>query len=123
MQLRIPKDYFENPCPPRIFLCNTAKKRMGELPVYETELDGKWNAYSELTFSVDRLYTDILTGESKVHPLFDKVEGLRQVYVENMGYFIIQDPDATYSDSDTKTVTCFSSEYATGSKYLENCCM
>lgn len=120
MQLRIPKDYFDNPCPPRVFLCNTAKKRIGELPVYETELNGKWNAYSELSFSIDRMYTDILTGETKVHPLFDKVEGLRQVYVENMGYFIIQDPDATYSDSDTKTVTCFSSEYSTGSKYLEN---
>ena len=120
MQLRIPKDYFENPCPPRIFLCNTAKKKIGELLVYETELDGKWNAYSELTFSVDRLYTDVLTGETKVHPLFDKVEGLRQVCVENIGYFIIQDPDTTYADSDTKTVTCFSSEYSTGSKYLEN---
>lgn len=120
MKLRIPKDYFENPCPPRIFLCNTAKTIIGELPVYETGLNGKWNAYSELTFSIDRLYTDILTGESKVHPLFDKVEGLRQVYVENMGYFIIQDPDETYSDGDTKSVTCFSSEYSTGSKYLEN---
>ena len=121
MQLRIPRDYFfDNPQPPQIFLCNTGKKIIGELPAYETTLDGKWNAYSELSFSIDRQYTDILTGETKINSLFDKTEGLRKVYVKNIGYFVIQDPDATYSDKDSKTITCFSSEYETGSKYLEN---
>ena len=120
MKLFIPKDKFDNHCPPRIFLCTTGGKRIGELPAYESSLNAKWNAYSELTFTIDRQYVDVLTGETKVHPLFDKAEGLRQVLVEDMGYFIIQDPNTIYSDKDRKTLSNFSSEYATASKYLEN---
>ena len=120
MKLFIPKDIFDNPQPPRIFLCTTGKKIMGELPSYEVSLNAKWNAYAELSFSIDRQYVDVLTGETRVHPLFDKAEGLRKVYVENIGFFVIQDPDANYADRDTKTLSCFSSEYETGSKYLEN---
>lgn len=119
MKLTIPKDFFSNPKPPRLFLCNTGKKILGQLPSYEESLDAKWGSYSTLQFSIDRVYTDVLTSETKVHPLFDKAEGLRKVYAENIGYFIIQDPDSQYSDNDTKTLSCFSSEYETASKYLE----
>ena len=120
MKLFIPKDVFDNPSPPRLFLCTTGKKIIGELPSYEVSLDAKWGAYAELSFSIDRQYVDMLTGETKIHPCFDKAEGLRKVYVENIGYFVIQDPDANYSDKDSKTLSNFSSEYETGSKYLEN---
>ena len=120
MKLRIPKDIFDNPQPPRLFLCTTGKKIIGELPSYEVSLDAKWNAYAELSFSIDRSYIDVLTGEYKINPLFDKAEGLRKVYVENIGYFVIQDPDTIYADKDSKTLSCFSSEYEAGSKYLEN---
>ena len=81
MKLFIPKDIFDNPRPPRVFLATTGKKIMGQLPAYDVSLDGKWNAYAELSFSIDRQYTDILTGETVVNPLFDKAEGLRKVYV------------------------------------------
>ena len=104
MELVIPKDIFNNPHPPQIFLCDTGKQIIGELEAYDVSLNGKWNSYSELSFSIDRQYTDILTGELKVNPLFDKAEGLRKVYVRNIGYFVIQDPDATFSDKDSKTL-------------------
>lgn len=120
MKLRIPKDYFDNPTPPRLFLCTTGKKVIGELPAYDIGLNASWNKYSELRFSIDRQYTDVITGETKVNPLFDKAEGLRKVYVENMGYFTIQDPNETYSDKDSKSFSAFSCEYETASKYLEN---
>ena len=120
MKLFIPKDIFNNPKPPRLFLCTTGKKIINELPSYEVSLNGKWNAYAELSFSIDRQYTDVLTGETKIHPTFDKAEGLRMVLVDQVGYFVIQDPDAEYSDKDSKTLSCFSSEYSMGSKYLEN---
>lgn len=120
MKLMLPKDIFNNPTPPRLFLCTTGGKRIGELHNYETSLMGKWNSYSELTFSIDRTYVDVLTGETKVNPLFDKAEGLRKVLAENIGYFIIQDPDTTLGDKDTKNLSCFSSEYACGQKYLDN---
>ena len=119
MKLYIPKDMFDNYHPPRLFLCTTGKKRIGELHNYETNLTGKWNQYSELSFSMDRTYVDVLTGETKVNPLFDKAEGLRMVLIENVGYCIIQDPDLALSDKDMKTLSCFSSEYACAQKYLE----
>lgn len=120
MKLFIDRDFFDNPKPPRIFLCTTGKKIIQELPSYEESLDGKWGSYSEASFSIDRQYVDVLTGEVKIHPAFDKVEGLRKVYMENIGYFVIQDPDTTYGEKDTKTLSCFSSEYETANKYLEN---
>jgi len=120
MYLRLPKDLFDNYSPPQMFLCTAGGKIIGELPAYAVSLDAKWNAYSEASFSIDRQYVDVLTGETKVHPLFDKAEGLRQVYMRNMGYFIIQDPDYTSGDNDSKTISMFSTEYSTGSKYLEN---
>lgn len=120
MELYIPKDVFDNPVPPRLFLCNTGKKKIGQLQAYDTSLNAKWNSWSELDFTIDRKYTDIITGETKLHPLFDKAEGLRRVYAEGIGYFIIQDPDTNYSDSESKTLSCFSIEYETSTKYLEN---
>lgn len=120
MKLFIDRDFFDNPKPPRFFLCTTGKKIINELPTYEETLDAKWGSYSQTQFSIDRQYVDVLTGEVKVHPTFDKTEGLRKVYVENLGYFIVQDPDTTYGEKDSKTVTCFSSEYETANKYLEN---
>lgn len=120
MKLHIPRDVFDNPTPPRLILCQTNKEKIGELPAYDVQLNAKWNAYSELSFTINRMYNDILTGETKVHPLFDLAEGLRKVYVEGFGYFVIQDPDLEYSDNETKKFSCFSIEYETGQKYLEN---
>lgn len=122
MKLSIPKEYFYgHPVPPNVYLCNTSKKILGQLPVYETSLHAKWNSYAELSFSVDREYVDILTGETKVYPLFEKIEAPRNVYLKDYGYFSLQDIDAGYSDKDSKSVTAFSREYSTlGTKYLTN---
>ena len=121
MKLFIPKDYFNNPTPPEIYLCNTSKRILGHLPAYDRRGTFKWNTYSEIQFSVDRTYVDALTGETKVHPLFDKIESPRNVYVKNIGYFSLQDIDTSHGDKDTKTVTAFSLEYSTlGTKYLTN---
>ena len=121
MKLVIPKDVFSgNPMPPRLFLCTQSGKRISELQGYDVNLNAKWNSYSELTFSIDRQYVDVLMGISKINPSFDKAETLRQVLAENIGYFIIQDQDDSLSDKNSKTITAFSAEYATASKYLEN---
>jgi hypothetical protein len=122
MRLSIPKDYFDgSPTPPNIYLCNTSKRILGQLHAYDRHGSFKWNSYSEIQFSVDREYVDILTGETKVHPLFDKIESPRNIYVENIGYFSLQDIDTSHGDKDSKTVTAFSLEYSTlGTKYLTN---
>jgi hypothetical protein len=120
MELYLPKDQFDQYCPPRLFLCTTGGKRIQEMDYYDGQLNAKWNSYSELNFSIDRTYIDMLTGETKVHPAFNKAESLRQVLVEGIGYFILQDNDATYSDKDSKSLSAFSLEYACGTKYIEH---
>lgn len=121
MKLFIPKDYFNNPTPPEIYLCNTSKRILCQLPAYDRHGTFKWNTYSEIQFSVDRTYVDMLTGETKVHPWFDKIESPRNVYVKNIGYFSLQDIDTSHGEKDSKTVTAFSLEYSTlGTKYLTN---
>ncbi|MEE1084300.1 MAG: hypothetical protein UH850_11305 [Paludibacteraceae bacterium] len=120
MQLSIPRDQLLNPTPPRIFLCNTARKVMGQLPATNVNLNAKWRQYSELTFEIQRTYVDLIDGETKVHLLYDKVEAPRNVLVEGYGLFCLQDIDDTSSDNDIKSVSAFSAEYATSNKYLTN---
>lgn len=120
MELYLPKDQFDNYCPPRLFLCTTGGKRMSELCYYDGQFNAKWNSYSELNFSIDRTYVDILTGETKVYSAFDKAESLRQVLMEGVGYFILQDNDDVYGDKDSKSLSAFSLEYALGTKYIEH---
>lgn len=120
MKFSLPKDYFNNPKPPEAYLCNTSKKIIGQLDVYDLRGTFKWNAYSEISFSVDRTYTDVLTGENKINLLFDKIESPRNIYLKNIGYFTLQDIDTEYADKDTKNISAFSFEYTLGNKYLES---
>ena len=120
MKLNIPRDQLLNPTPPRVFLCNTARKKFGQLPATSVTLNAKWRQYSELTFEIQRTYVDLIDGKTKVHPLYDKVEAPRNVLVEGYGLFCLQDIDDTSSDNDIKSVSAFSAEYATSNKYLTN---
>ena len=122
MRLFIPKEVLSgNPKPPEIYLCTTGRKIIGEIPAYAVSGTFKWNSYSDVTFSVDRQYTNVLTGETVIHPLFDKIEGPRNIYIRDIGYFTLQDSETVYNDKDSKTMTAFSLEYATaGTKYIEN---
>lgn len=119
MKLSIPKDYFDgSPTPPRLFLCTPSGKIINELIATGVNIHAKWNSYSEISFETPMCYVDILTGETKIHPMYAKVESPRQIYAENIGFFILQDIDDTSGDNDIKSVTAFSSEYAVANKYL-----
>lgn len=120
MKLALTRDYLNAPTPPRVFLCTTGKKIIGELPATNRQLNGKWNSYSEFSFEMQRTYVDLLTGEMRVHPLYDKVEAPRNILVEGLSYFALQDIDDSSGDNDIKTVSAFSLEYATSNKYLTN---
>ena len=121
MKLYIPKDQLLNPVPPRVFLCDTGKKVIGELPATSRHLNAKWgSSYSEFSFELQRTYVDLIDGDVKEHPLYDKVEAPRNILVENIAYFCLQDIDDTSSDNDIKSVTTFSLEYTASNKYLTN---
>ena len=121
MKLHISRDYFDNPIPPRVFLCTTGKKIIGELQAFNRQLNAKWGAsHSEFAFEIQRTYIDLIDGETKIHPLYDKVEAPRNIYVENVAYFCLQDIDDTSGDNDIKSVSAFSLEYGASNKYLTN---
>ena len=120
MKLFIERDFFDSPTPPTIYLCNTAKKIIGELPAINRNGNFKWNSYSEASFDVPRFYVDMIDGETKIHPLYDKVEAPRNILLKNYGYFCLQDIDDTSSDNEMKSVTAFSLEYSASNKYLTN---
>ena len=120
--MRLPKDLLSgNYTKPRLFLCETNKDRICQLETTNTNGSFKFNSYSELNFEVARIYNDIITGETKVNPFFDKIESPRLIYLENFAYFELQGPD---HDSDgikeSKTCTCYSLEYTLSTKFLED---
>ena len=112
MKLFIDRDFFNSPKPPVVYLCDTAKNIIGELPASNRGGNFKWNTYSEISFDVPRLYVDMLTGETKVHPLYDKVEAPRTVLLKNYAYFALQEIDDKSRDNAIKNVTAFSLEYS-----------
>lgn len=120
MKLMLNKDYFGSPVPPRVFLCNTSRTIIGELPATAVNLNCKWSQYSEASFNISRTYVDVLTGETKIHPLYDKVESPRNCLIENYGLFSIQDVEDKSGDADIKSVSLFSLEYSASNKYLTN---
>lgn len=119
--MQLPFDLLSNTyTKPNIFLCEASKEKICQLETTNTSGSFKFNAYSELSFEVPRLYNDLITGENRVNPYYDKIEALRLIYLEGFGYFEIQTPELS-SDGikEFKTVTAYSSEYALAQKYLE----
>jgi hypothetical protein len=120
--LRLPYDILtKNYVKPQLFLCETDKTRMCALDTVSLSGTFKFNAYSELNFTLSRTFTNMITGQTEVNPFYDKVEALRLVYLEGFGYFEIQDPEIV-SDGirEVKEVTAYSLEYRLSQKYLEN---
>ena len=92
--MRLPKDLLsESYRKPSVFLCETDKQKICELETIDMRASLKFNAYSELTFTVPRTYTNMITGETQVNPHYNKIEALRLIYLESFGYFEIQDPE------------------------------
>lgn len=106
---------------PDLFLCEPNKEKIGILDVTNLQGDFKFNAYSELTFEVSRIYNDPLTGETKLNPYYDKIEALRLLYLEGFGYFEIQGPEISGDGiKEVKNVTAYSLEYTLSQKYLSD---
>ena len=119
--MRLPKDILTgNMTRPRLFLCESDKAKICMLDPLSMSGSFKFNAYSELTFTIGRTYINMITGETQVNPFYNKIEALRLVYLEGFGYFEIQDPEIV-SDGirEVKNVTAYSLEYTLSQKYLE----
>lgn len=120
--MRLPRNILTgNYMKPRIFLCEVDKEKIGQLETTDTKGSLKFNAYSELSFTVGRTYNDVITGKTLVNPYYDKIEGLRLIYLENIGYFEIQTPELVGDGiKETKNITAYSFEYILSQKYLDD---
>ena len=120
--MRLPQDLLAGTyTKPRLFLCETDKTKICQLETTDMSGSFKFNTYSELSCSVGRAYEDIIAGEQKVNPFFDKIEALRLLYLEGFGYFEIQEPEVVNDGiMEVKNITANSLEYTLSQKYLEN---
>jgi hypothetical protein len=118
--MNLPTNLFDGNVNIQTFLCQPDKTIIGELLPYDFGATFKFNTYSEISFTVNRYYNDLIEGTTKINPCYDLIESIRVVYLKGIGHFIIQDVDESVSENDAKVVTCFSLEYDTGQKYLEN---
>lgn len=120
--MTLPKDILSgNYKKPRIFLCEVDKEKICQLDTIDTEGSFKFNAFSELNFEVSRVYNDLITGDTKVNPFYDKIESPRLIYLEGFGYFELQGPELV-SDGikESKKCSAYSLEYTLSTKYLED---
>lgn len=120
--MKLPYDLLtQNYARPRVYLCEVDKQIICELETIDMSASLKFNAYSELTFTVNRTYMNIVNGETLVNPFYDKIEALRLIYLDGFGYFEIQEPEI-FSDGikETKTITAYSLDYRLSQRYLEN---
>ena len=118
--MRLPKDLLNNtPRKPNVYLCETDKTRICKLETTETKCSFKFNSLSELSFNVGRVYTDVVNGRTDVNPFYNKIEALRLIELENLGYFELQGPEL-FSDGiqEYKSCTAYSLEYTLSQKYL-----
>ena len=106
---------------PKIKLCETNKKTICELHTVNLSGTFKFNSYSEISFEVPRVLIDTVTGETYIHPFYDKIEGLRLIYLDGFGYFELQNPSIFGNGiKESKTINAFSLEYTLSQKYLVN---
>ena len=83
--MKLPFDLLsQNYIKPKLYLCETNKERICELETIELKGTFKFNAYSELTFTVARTYTNMTTGETQVNPFYDRIEALRLILLDGL---------------------------------------
>lgn len=119
--IKLPKNLLtQSYTKPKVFLCEVNKAIICELETTNLQGNFKFNSYSEISFTVSRMYTNLTTGKTSVNPFYDKIEALRLIYLEGFGYFEIQDPEIV-SDGiqEVKNITAYSLEYVLSQKYLE----
>lgn len=120
--MRLPKDLLlDIYTSPQFFLCEVDKEKICKLEATNRKASLKFNSLSELSFDVARVYNDVVTGETRYNPFFDKIEALRLILVENVGYFELQGPEMIGDGvEEKKSCTAYSLEYILSQKFLTN---
>jgi hypothetical protein len=99
-------DLYNQPERPYIVLCNPNRKQLYSLDmIYNDKLDLRYNALSEFSFTIPE-YVD-----GKLNPAYAYTVSKRLVLIENVGYFIIENPKEDFSgNTNIKNIICKSLE-------------
>lgn len=120
--MRLPQDILSGcATKPQFFLCQPDKTILGGIELINASGTFKFNSITEISGEVDRVYTNLITGQECVNPLYDKTEALRLIYIPSYGYFQIQEADII-SDGvrEYKEILAYSLEYELTQKYLDS---
>ena len=104
---------------PEFILCNPDNTQLGILSVGDTSCTLRYNDTSEISFNVyDRGVNDF--GEQKTLDVYDKVNVYRQIYIKDLGYFIITDvSEETDGVEIYKEVSAKSAQYELSYKTID----
>ena len=104
---------------PEFILCNPDNTQLGILSVGDTSCTLRYNDTSEISFNVyDRGVNDF--GEQKTLDIYDKVNVYRQIYIKDLGYFIITDvSEETDGVEIYKEVSAKSAQYELSYKTID----
>lgn len=80
-------DFFGQADPPAIFLCNPNRDRIASIArvIYDTKLITRFNALSEFSFRIPQS----IDNKETILDAYGLMKVKRQIYIENVGYFII----------------------------------
>ena len=105
-------DYYRQSEKPEFILCNPDGTELAVLTVSNTECVLRYNDTSELSFLAEEGGTDG----------YDLLETHRQVFVENLGYFIIDNISEEDGDNEphgSKRVNAKSAQYELGFRLVD----
>ena len=105
--MNLPQNLFDDNVNVQTFLCQPDKEIIGEIRPYDFDATFKFNAYSEISFTIDRYYNDLFEGTTKTNPYYDLIESLRVIYIRGVGHFIIQDVDEDISEMKANQLLVF----------------
>lgn len=104
---------------PDFILCNPDNTQLGVLNVGDTSCALRYNDTSDLSFTAyDRGVNEL--GEQKSLDIYDKVNVYRQIYIKDLGYFIITEvSEETDGVEIFKKVSAKSAQYELSYKTID----
>ena len=104
--MKVNYNYFNELEQPELTLCNPNDEQVGQLDnVQNLAMTIAFGELSEVSFDIYK-YSD----DTEL-PIYDLVVNKRQVFVEDIGYFVIENVKETFVDGNVfKSVTCYSTE-------------
>jgi len=114
-------DIYKDLITPNILLCNIDNSIIGSLKVTDLQLNIEHDGIDDISFKIYRQYQSEITGDIIIQPYFDKIEAMRNILIEGIGRFHLDEPILTKTnETEYKTVRAESTEVELQDSYLKS---